>query len=51
MAGNTEYGLYFKSWLIVYIPSSVLHFKRDINRLEQVQKGTTGLVNKLEIDL
>lgn len=51
MAGNAAYGLYFKSWLIVSIPSLVLHFKRDINRLEQIQKGTTGLVNKLEIDL
>lgn len=51
MAGDIAYGLYFKSWLIVSVPPSVLHFKRDINRLEQVQKGTTGLVNKLEIDL
>lgn len=51
MAGNTGCGLYFKSWLIYYFPSNILHLKRDINRLEQVQKGTTGLVNKLEIDL
>lgn len=51
MARNTGCGLYFTSWLIYYFPSQVLHLKRDINRLEQVQKETTGLVNKLGIDL
>lgn len=51
MAGNMGCGVCFKSWLIYYIPLQALHFKRDSDRLEPVQKGRAGLVNKLEIDL